>query len=545
MEFKLEFSFGKKKKPKADEKAPVITSVIESSSDQISDAKVVSEQDMTDDEYDKKFGPMIRKAFEDFSSGIKRSDQGAMIGNDEAVDTNSQKPVLSPGRSSVYEGYRSFLPNSNGAVPTDFDFRMLKFLQQMAIWNQHISYAVDNLVTMGNTEYEVNFGPAIRDADARRMRMHLSQVMPNWYDFSSGENSLDNDLLGQLATAGCISAEGTIKQNLDGIRKVVIVNPYYVRFAYDQQRDDHIPLQQLGSITDSRARGKYPGYIELNTNTYSYMAMRRFSELPYAIPPFLSAIESIMVENDMIKNLRNVMRRMGMLGFMSVLLTAPKAVGNMTPEGYYNYLMNYLEKVKPEIESGFDRGVAIGFKGTHEFEMQGQNLNAVGAEHLMKIVKSLIFSGLKQDPNMHGENYSVTETFGRVILTKMTQQVVNYQLSLGAFKSKLIMLELLMNGFRPDMVECVYKKPAVGDQVKDQEARKGEIENADALYRQGIISHSTKSKMLGYDVPDLPGYRILDIPPGITLIDPSTPVGEPVEGGEPADPAKPAPQKKK
>lgn len=484
MGFKFSLSFGndsdKKEVPATvvQEQKPVVPEVV----------KVIAEPD----EFENKYGEVLRRVYSKFADKME-----------VATPAGGMAPIATSGRVSMYDGFRSMIPNPNAPIPEEFDHRIIEFIQRLAMWNRHISYAVDNIITLANTEYTIDFGQDTPEAQVKKMKDHLATVIENWYEYSEGENSLDNDLLAQLATAGCISAEAVVKKDLSGINNIVRVDPKNIRFAYSQDTNRHIPLQQVnGAIGNGRTQ-KYQGYVELNPVTYAYIGMRRFiKEVPTAVPPFLSALEDIFTEKDMVGNLRNVMRRMGMLGFLSVLLQAPKPK-NETPEQYEQLLETYLDKVTREVEEGFNKGIVIGYQNSHTFEMQGNNMNAEGAEHLMKIVKSLIFSGIKQDPNMHGENYATTETFGRVILAKMAKQAANYQLALAAAKAKFFKLELMMVGYRFSRLYVKYKMPMVGDRFKEAQADQLELKTAQAEFFQGLISQEMLAQKRGYEKPFL------------------------------------------
>lgn len=483
--FELKFSIGRKKAEKPVEPAQ--------------DVKVISDVDdmmpLTDEQFEQKYGEVIRRVF---------TQENARYGEmeTEVAKMNGERPVAAGGRVSIYEGARNFLPNLNAPVPTTFNFKALQFLQNLSIWNPHISMAVENIVALGNTDYKIDFGESVGEAQAAALRKIIWKDIPQWYEFADGEDSLDNDLLSQMAINGTISAEAVIRKDLRGIQNIVRVDPYYIRFAYDPDKAVHIPLQEIGGLIDGIKIGgeNYPGYIALNPHTYFYLAMRRMGEMPYAIPPFLSAIESILIENDMIKNFQNMMRRLGMMGFLSVLVNAPQIKQGESQQSYDLRLSAYLEKIRPNVEQGFHRGVVIGFKDTHEFQVQSP-MNPAAAETTMKMIKSLVYAGVKQDPNMHGENYSVTETFGRVILEKMTQQVSNYQRTLGTFKAKIIKLHLMLQGKFVDEVNCKYDRSSVYDEKREQEVMKMRIENAELLRQQGIIDQYQKAQMLGYDEP--------------------------------------------
>ncbi len=484
MGFKFSVSFGgKKKKDKS-------TTSLQAESKAIEPQILVSEQPLpfgSSPEQEKILHDIIKKVF------LEEEAHYAKLGN------GFEMPITA-GRSSIYEGARNFGLNDNTPVPTNFDFNQLRILQMLSMTNRHVSMAVENIVSLGNTEYEIDFGEGIGDKQATEMRKYLWSEVKNWYEFADGEESLDNDLLVQLATSGAISAEACINRNLSGIQKIVRVDPFYIRFAYDKKKDTHHPLQQIGGVI-AGASSKYPGYIELNTSTYNYIAMRRIGEMPYAVPPFLSALEDLFTENDMIKNFQNMMRRMGMLGFMSVLVTAPQIVQGESPQQYQTRLTNYLEQMRGPAERGYSRGVALGFKGTQEFKVEGANLNSGNADNLMRMIKSLVFSGLKQDPNMHGENYATTETFGRVILEKMTAQVSNFQKPLATFKSRIFSLALLLKGYKFKQCEVKYDKPSTFDQEREQTVRKLKQDNLRADYNDGMIDQPTRARLLGYDKP--------------------------------------------
>lgn len=451
------------------------------------------------------FEKAVQNAFTKVDKDIGVADKFSTAGL--ATNPNEIELPVKGGRTSVYEGTRSGFGNKNTPEATTFPFQHLQFLQNLAMWNRHISLAVENIVTLGNTPYEIDFGDTGQE-QAKQMRKHLDIVVPNWYEFSDGEASLDNDLLAQTAIYGAISAEGVVKKNLSGISKIVRVDPYYIRFAYDDKKDIHVPLQQAEFMAKNKRKlsSKYPGYIELNTRQYCYIAARRFTHQPYGVPPFISAIEDLLIENDMIKNFANVMRRLGMLGLLSVLVRAPKANSSETPAAYQDRMVKYLQDIMPGIEDGLHKGVIVGFKDSHDIQATANNLNAGEGENLLRMVKSLVYSGLKQDPNMHGENFSTTETFGRVILAKMSRQIANYQGVLAGFKERMFKLELVLAGFTPDLVRIKYEAPTISDRKAEAETDKINIANARELYNDGLISQDRRAEILtnitGQEEPD-------------------------------------------
>lgn len=460
-----------------------------------------SQQTADPQEQDERTWQLIRKALED---------EDRQYAKMNTIRGDVEAPAMG-GRSSIPTALNySMGINSREPIPTDFPFEHLKFLQGLSMWNRHIGQAVDNIVSLGNTDYTVSFGDDTPDELAEQMRKHLTRKSKTWYNYAEGENSLDTDVLAQLAVYGCLSLEAVPRRDLTGIEKVVLVDPYTIRFRYDRAIDRYLPMQKTNIANSSGRNNLYPGHVDLNELTYCYMAMRRFNEIPYAIPPFLTALEDVIIENDMVKNFSNMMRRMGMLGFLSVLFALPKKQNNENDIQYNARLKNYLESYREPIEKGFHKGIIFGFKDSHEVKLDTHS-NTRGAGELMDTVHKLIYSGVKQDPAMHGENFSTTETFARVILAKMSTQVKGYQKVLAEWKARIFKLELLLAGFPVDVVEVEYELPTISDRKHDAEAYSLEIENAKALYNDGIISQETRAQLLGYDEPDMDEPRFNDM----------------------------------
>jgi len=426
------------------------------------------------------------------------------------VDASTIDVPAEGGRSSI-NNQRSLVPNAFTPATTDFPLTALPVLESLAMWNRHISYAVDNIENLANTDFEIEFDETISEERAMQLKKHLMSSLNKWYGFSVGANSLINDLLRQLAIYGAISAEREPNENLREIKAIHLIPNHEIEFAYKQDEDVYIPLQKiraLGNVIIDQTQ--FPGYKVLNTETYKYIAMRRFRQEPYGIPGFLSAIQDIIIENDMIKGFQEMMKRLGMLGFLAILVDMPAkdTAQGESDSAYRTRLQEYLKLNHERAKDGFSRGMTVGYKGKHEFEVAGNTMNAQGAEKLMDIVKSLVFAGVKQDPNMLGENKATTETFGRVILAKMLTQTKNFQNAVKAFLEDTFALELRL-GFRyTGTVTVKFTKPLVGDQKREQETWEKKIANNINLYNQGLISQEELAERLDIDEPDLPVPRV-------------------------------------
>jgi SPP1 gp7 family putative phage head morphogenesis protein len=425
----------------------------------------------------------------------------------EIVKTEVEHYVASPeinevpvvgGRRSVPENVNQLSQGVAFNIEEDYPFEFLRLMEVLAMGNNHISYAVENVITLAHTEKDIYFADTVGDRMSQKMKQHLKENQTRWYDFSTGEDGLINDAFRQLAMWGCLSNEMIIKRDLSGIKKVVRVSPYTLRFAYDRDKDDYTSLQVSTGVTS----GPFPGHVVLNPATFVYIANQKYKTLPYPVPPFVSALEDLVTEKDMKASFKTVMKKLGMLGFLSALVNAPTKRPGESDTDYQHRTFVYLESLRGPLENGLAKGVTLGIKGAHEFALQGSNINADAGEKLMKMIKMSIFAGMKQDPNMHGENYSTTETFGKVILAKMSKQAQNYQKVVETFLEKLYFLELILAGYNPGYVEVKFKPPMIGDEKRDEETETIRINNVILKYKQGIISQLQVAQELGYDKPD-------------------------------------------
>lgn len=397
-----------------------------------------------------------------------------------------------PEHTSIY----SILGADGNLIKSDTPKEVLDTLLFLSKYNADISNAVENIVSLANTEQEIGFNDSLPEDIAQKALQHLKREQKNWY--TGGIEALRSDLYCQVAIYGCISVEKVPMNNLSGMSRVVLVNPRNIEFTYDKETDTYMPHQRIQSILDTNKT-----LIPLNPKTYSYIPVRRYSEKPYAVPPFLSALESVAMEKDMLAGFKKVINKIGILGFLQALVDMPEQLPNEKPDAYAARCQNFLAvNVIPELENGVASGIVAGFKGTHEFKVSGNDTNVTGAKELFNLIEELKMSGLKQDPRLLGRNFSTTETYGTVIMKKFTKQLSSFQYAVDQFISSLYELELILNGYAIDYVYVKSELPMLTDELNDQNAFGKKIENYKLLYEQGVISQTDLAQALGWDKPD-------------------------------------------
>lgn len=419
----------------------------------------------------------------------------------KAEVTTGDKMPTAGGRVSEptgYVGLYSGLRMMADQVSPNFDIELLKVCNWLAIHNNDVSYAVDNIVQLGSTPHTIIFDDDVSDEEAKEMANYLTSACDSLY--RGGVNSLKNDLLVQAYVTGSFSVEAIPAKNLKRIDRVVLVPPSTIRFKYNPKTYDYDPYQTISNSIVGNNVG-LDNLIKLNPTTYKYYSLRTMDGNPTAIPPLIAALDMIQVEAAMLENMQHIIRKIGLFGFLTVMLKAPMRKQGQDEAAYYAASKQYLNMVRPDIEKGFAEGVVLGFEGAHKFEVEGNNTNIDGFHQIMELVTTMKMSGMKQDPLMLGRNFNVAETMARVILVKLTSQIANYQQLLGSILADLFRLMLVMAGrqVKPFVVEL--QRSVLSDALKDEQAYKQKIENRKTLRDTGVISQQAYALEVGYDNP--------------------------------------------
>lgn len=383
-----------------------------------------------------------------------------------------------------------------------FPIEYLEVMQNLSLVNPDVSQAVDNIVQLGNSGHKV----LIETSNDKQQELILQQIN----DFNStafhnfgGVDGFINSLLGQLARGGAASVEWVPEINLNSIEKVVFVPLSTVRFSYNKEDDRYLPYQKTNNILEGTN-----GYVALNETTYQYCALQLLDNSPYAVPPILAALESIMIQRDIIKNFKFVARKMGLLGFVTFLLKAPQRQGGETDSTYLTRCKSFLEEQANTIKHNYRDGMAIGFKDNFTVEHHSLMGSAQGASEIFKEIEMQVFSGLKADPALHGRTYSTTETYAGVVYEKMLAVLTNYQRIVKQVLEYGYKLHLTMLGLNYNSLVVEFEVPKSLSSERDEQTYTQKLTNLEKLYDQGIISQETFAQEAGYETPDLPEPRV-------------------------------------
>jgi SPP1 gp7 family putative phage head morphogenesis protein len=400
-------------------------------------------------------------------------------------------------RSSV-DNNANLINGLHNVILPEYGLDWLPVLNALSISHHDFSKAVQNVLDLANTPYEITF-EGVSEMQRKKMSKYLEAQRKIVFS-KFGEATFINTSLRQIAVFGALSCELVVSKDLRYVKEVVFVPNVEIRYVYEN--GSYAPYQQVRTTMITK-QNMY-GYQKLNTYTYKYLPIVNQDNIPYGIPPFLSALESAGIERDMIKNFASLMKRLGMFGFLEVSIHPPDKLEGESDIEYIQRLGDVAKTQGSGIANNLNDGYIVGFDGMQSFKMNGNDTNGKGQSELLSIIDTRVITGLKQDPNMLGRHTTVTETFGKVLLTLLINQTETYQMIVAGFLEHLYINILKLGGFEVDNLKVEFSKPNVTDELKDEQTKTAKISNLTTLYEQGIITQTQMANELGYNQPAQP-----------------------------------------
>ena len=419
------------------------------------------------------------------------------------IDTRS----LPVGRVSVDnvtfgELMREFMSEMS-SVGKIFPLEYLEAMQNISLVNPDVAQMIDNLVQLGNTGHKVMIETG-SDRVRKDITDELNQFGMTVFSRFGGIDGFVNSALAQIARGGAVSVEWVVNDSMSGIDQFVFVPLKDIRFFYSTTDSNYLPYQKTSDLSAGEN-----GYIPLNVATYQYCAMQLLDNSPYAVPPILSAMESIIIQRDIIKNLRFISKKMGLLGFVNFLIKAPKQIAGEKTDDYINRCQQFLDDQAERLKYNYRDGIAVGFMDSFTVEHHSITGDASGAKELFEMNEQQVFSGLKADPALHGRTYSTTETYAGVVYEKMLSIIGNYQRTVKAVLEYGYKLHLALKGFEYDSLWIEFEPSKSLSSERDEGTYATKLANLKTLYDQGIIDQNQFAQEAGYDQPVEAGPRTI------------------------------------
>lgn len=340
-------------------------------------------------------------------------------------------------------------------------------------------------------------------------------------------------LEGNILTGNC--GEWILNDELTDVVDFADINPKSIRFKWDESKQTWMPYQKVTPQQAQSIRGSQrrltvgaQNYVELNPETFRYFAFDAAPGSPYGTPPFLAALGNIAIQSDMVHNMSQIVKKVGLLGIIDIVVKQLPMQAGETDEEYMtragNYLDQYVEVVQDMVRDG-------GLVHYDDIESKVVNItgNAAGATNIFKQNEELIFSGLKSMPSVQGRSYSTTETYAGVAYDIIIRNTRKYQRAAKRMIEDGYWLMCTMWGEQPRAIRLTFNENKTLHRVQDAQAEQMEIKNGLMLWETGVIDQLGFAQRLGFSTPK----REMEEPPKSPLISNADSGAISDEGGDP------------
>lgn len=420
-------------------------------------------------------------------------------------------------------------------------WEVLDYVELLATYNPDYSQAVDNIKTLANSGHEL-FVEAASDLKQRQIKTLLEELARTVQSAHGGVDGVIDKLLDQGATFGAMCGEWVLSEDLTRVVDFVDISPKNIRFFWDRDKGRYTPWQKVTAAQEAEARKAgqrtQNGCVELNELTFHYFAFDAMPESPYGTPPYLAALPNIAIQRDMIANMSQIVKKIGLLGIIDVVVERLPPQPGETPDQYMTRAGGYLDEYAGVVQDMVRDGGMVHFD---DVEVKATNLagNAAGATNIFKQNEELIFSGLKSMPSVQGRSYSTTETYAGVAYDIIIRNTRKYQRAVKRMIESGYWLAASLAGYTPQGITIKFNENKTLHRLQDAQAEALEIKNALTLWVLGIINQTMMAQRLGHDAPVKP----MEEPPesdiignaGNTAVASGSEGGDPGESGTPTD----------
>lgn len=412
------------------------------------------------------------------------------------LKTNTSPP---PGRVSQVD-----LPTGLGALEDNLkvileeDYvKYISLIRKAYPFIQNLALAIQDMVQLTNTGHKVYFDNSTDPELVKKMRDDLVEFGKTWAIGGAGLDSLVNKFITQLYIGGAISGEWVPRDDLKGIDLVAFIDPETIEISIDSKGKMSFwqKPKQMTSLDFNKTR------IKLNPLTYKYIGLGGDGDSPRGIPPLVSALEDLGIQRDMMKNIRFIVKQLGILGFIELLMAKPTQNGKESDEAYSRRLQSLLTEAKDNLLRGTADGVLVGFDEDHEYNFHSTAANISGLDSIFNLNQRMVANGLKFSGTFLGVDVG-TDTNITIVFTKMLSQLKNIQLQVKSMLEFGYTLHLLLRGYDVKNLTVEFNPSTITDDLKLQQAEEIKIRNARVKYADGIISLEQYADELGYEKPD-------------------------------------------
>lgn len=375
-------------------------------------------------------------------------------------------------------------------VRPSFSLDSIPLIRKLVLASPELSQAVKRSIMLGNSGLEWEVEAAEGQVEA------ITREIETFFDDHKG---ISNHLFRQILVTGALSAEFVPSLNLDGVQEIRTIPVEKIRFK--AETDDtgttiYVPFEKT----------KF-GYNRLNLEQYSYEALEKEEDSPYAIPPFLSAIRWVYSQFKAQDSTDKNLNKWGLLGFIVAKFKKPRLMPGMDEESYRNRSEDHLKSAKSSFEKNSQSGFMATFDDTTvEHHTLSDASKTGGYESIWRSIGEQIASGIDTDLFILGRSYSVTESYAKIAGKLFLLKQGNIRHPVKRFLERVIRWHLLARGYKFQSVDAKWRSAISLDPKADAETKKTDLEGNkvhwELIYDQvqkGLISPEDGAKELGLE----------------------------------------------
>lgn len=431
------------------------------------------------------------------------------------------------GPEQTVRGALKSLQNQYADLAYDLPWETLDYVEMLAAYNPDYSQAVENIKMLANPGHTL-IVDAPSELQRKRTKELLEAQSKKVQESHGGIDGVVSKLMDMAATYGAMCGEWILSDDLTAVIDFADINPKVIRFVWEEIEQRWTPYQKVSGAQakEAEAQGQKVingNLVKLNEQTFMYHAFDAAPQSPYGTPPFLAALNNIAIQRDLVFNMAQIVKKIGLLGMIDVKLTMLDPIAGETDEAYEARCAAYLDEYVTAAEDMAKDG---GLAHFDDAEVTTSQLggNAAGATNIHKANEEMIFSGLKSMPSVQGRSYSTTETYAGVAYDIIIRNTFQYQRGAKRFIERGYWLMASLAGLNPGTISLQFKENRSLNRLQEAQAEAAEIQNAILLWLIGIIDQEGVAHRVGYSEPKTPMAKP---PPGVGA---KTPPPAPKEG---------------
>jgi hypothetical protein len=423
-----------------------------------------------------------------------------------ARSTGPTRRSSAPDNGQDVLGQLNTLFAAHAKMAYQLPWEILDYVELLAVYNADFSQAVDNLRTLANPGHSlIVLANSARKAE--KIKTRLEEKARTIQVSNGGLDGLVDQFFDSAATYGAFCGEWILDESLTDVVDFQIINPKLIRFFWDKEADAWAAYQKVNitQAQEAKKRGqdvKNLVYVKLNSETFYYYAFDNAPGNPYGVPPFTGALVNIAIQRDMLANMSQIVKKLGLLGIIDGVIKSLQKQASETPEQFVARANAYLDQYVAAVDQMTREGAVVHFDDS-EFKTFTITGNAAGATNLFKQNEELLISGLKSQPAIQGRSYSVTETYAGVAYDIIIRNTVKYQRAVKRMVEAGYHLMLQVWGLEGivEKVQIKWNSNKTLNRLQDAQSELLEIKNSLMLWAAGIIDQQIMAQRHGYHTP--------------------------------------------